>query len=113
MNLSGILVVAAPAHLDEVAAALAALPGVEVHHREAASGRLIVVQEAQTVEQEVDGLRRIQHLPHVALAELVYHYFADNAVFGAPAPSGRDGVPRALAEPAQDAASERSPKPAP
>ena len=81
MNLSGILVVVSPTHLEDVAVALNGLAGVEVHHRDATTGRIIVVQEAESVDQEVDGLRRIQALPHVALAELVYHYFEDDETF--------------------------------
>ena len=52
--------------------ALRALPGVEVHQVEA--GRAVVTQE--TGEQE-EGLRRIQALPGVLHAELVYHWFEE------------------------------------
>lgn len=78
MNLSGILVIAAPGRFDEALAALATLPGIEVHHADAATSRAVVVQEAPTVDAEVEGLRRIQALPPIASAELVYHYFADD-----------------------------------
>ena len=78
MNLSGILVIAAPGRFDEVVAGLPGLPGVEVHHVDAAASRAVVVQEAAGIDQEVDGLRRIQLLPGVASAEMVYHYFGDD-----------------------------------
>lgn len=78
MNLSGILVIVPPAQLADGVAALNALPGVEVFHTEAETGRIVVVQEAATVDAEITGLRRIQQLPHVFMAELVYHYFAEN-----------------------------------
>jgi nitrate reductase NapD len=78
VNLSGILVIAAPGRFDEVVAGLPALPGVEVHHLDAATSRAVVVQEAAGIDQEVDGLRRIQSLPGVASAEMVYHYFGDD-----------------------------------
>lgn len=79
MNLSAILVVASPSVFPDLIPALNALPGVEVHHLDAVTGRLIVMQEAPSVRAEVDGLKRIQALPGVALAELVYHYFAEDA----------------------------------
>ncbi|MGF1642966.1 MAG: chaperone NapD [Thiotrichales bacterium] len=78
MNLSGILVITVPAHFDGVVAALNALPGVEVHHTDPATGRIVVVQEAESVGAEVDGIKRIKALPHVVMAEMAYHYFADD-----------------------------------
>lgn len=77
MNLSGIVVTTTPAHLRRVAAALADLPGVEVHQTDEASARIVVVQEARDVGAEIEGLQRIQALPHVVSAGLVYHYFED------------------------------------
>ena len=75
MNLSGILVVVPPERLSECAADLETLPGVEVHHTDPATGRLIVVQEADDVDAETAGLLAIKARPHVRLAEMVYHYF--------------------------------------
>ena len=85
MNLSGILVVAAPGRLDDVVAGLPALPGVEVHHRDDAGSRVVVVQEATSIDDEVAGIRRIQSLPGVVSAEMVYHYFGDDPMLGAAA----------------------------
>ncbi|CRI63873.1 Periplasmic nitrate reductase, chaperone NapD [Thiocapsa sp. KS1] len=75
MNLSGILVVVPPAQVEDATLALNALPGVEVHHAEPATGRIVVVQEAETVDEEVAALSRIKALPGVMLAEMVYHVF--------------------------------------
>ncbi len=77
MNLSGILVVVPPERLADCAADLATLPGVEVHHSDPATGRLIVVQEADDVAAEMAGLTAIKARPHVRMAEMVYHYFAN------------------------------------
>ncbi|MCM2329552.1 MAG: chaperone NapD [Lysobacter sp.] len=77
MNLSGILVVVLPERLAECAADLSTLPGVEVHHTDPATGRLIVVQEADDVAAEMAGLTAIKARPHVRMAEMVYHYFAN------------------------------------
>jgi nitrate reductase NapD len=82
MNLSGILVVVPPGYLDATMVALASLPGVEVHHHDAASGRIIVTQEGNSVDAEVEGLKRIKALPRVLVAEMVYHYFEDDTGIG-------------------------------
>jgi nitrate reductase NapD len=78
MNLSGILVVAEQNWQAQVSLALAALPGVDVHHVDEPTGRLIAVQEAEDINAEVEGLRRIKALPHVVMAEMVYHYIAED-----------------------------------
>lgn len=77
MNLSGILVVARPERLSAVISELDALPGIEVHQVDEATGRIVVVQEAASLEAEMEGLKRIQATPGVTLAALVYHYFGD------------------------------------
>lgn len=77
MNLSGILVVVTPRRMAEAIGRLNALPGVEVHHSDSATGKIVVTQEAPTVEDEVEGLRRIQMLPHVLVAEMVRHHLDD------------------------------------
>jgi len=78
VNLSGVLVVAKPEWLGQVVDALKILDGVEVHQVEADSGRIIVVQEASDIHAEIDGLKRIKALPHVIMAEMVYHYIGDD-----------------------------------
>jgi len=73
MHYSGILVVVEPSRMSDAAAALESLPGVEVHYRDRERGRLIVVQETTTAEEQQEGLRRIQALPPVWMAALVEH----------------------------------------
>ncbi|MGE5665468.1 MAG: chaperone NapD [Betaproteobacteria bacterium] len=75
MNYSGILVTVAPAASDAMAGTLASLPGVEVHQIDRASGRIVVVQEAASVDAETEGFTRIRSLPGVIDAALVYHRF--------------------------------------
>jgi nitrate reductase NapD len=55
------------------------LKGVDVHHCDPATGRIVVTQEAETIQAEVDGLKRIKSLPHVILAEMVYHCFEEDS----------------------------------
>ncbi len=78
MNLSAILVVVPADEIDAASAGLEALPGVEVRHTDPTTGRLLVIQEAADVDTEVEGLRRIQALPGIILAEMVYHHFEDD-----------------------------------
>lgn len=79
MNISGILVVVPPDRMDPTVDALNALAGVSVHYRDDGTGRIVVTQEAESTAAEVAGLERIQALPHVIFAELVYHYVGDGA----------------------------------
>lgn len=89
MNLSGLVVACAPASLDACAAAVAALPGVEVHACDRDGARLVLVQEAADSGAQEEGLRRIQALPGVLHAALVYHYFDE----GGAAPAAPEHVP--------------------
>ena len=78
MNLSGILVVASRDRQQEVVDSLGAMAGVEVHQVDEATGRIVVVQEAEDIHAEIDGLKRIKAVPHVLMAEMVYHYLAED-----------------------------------
>lgn len=78
MNLSGILVVANPDWQGQVVESLNALEGVEVHQVDEATGRIVAVQEAADIHAEIDCLKRIKAVPHVIMAEMVYHYIADD-----------------------------------
>ena len=78
MNLSGILVVSNPEWQGQVVESLKALEGVEIHQVDAETGRIIAVQEAKDIHAEIDGLKRIKAVPHVIMAEMVYHYIADD-----------------------------------
>ena len=51
--------------------------GVEVHHQDAASGKLVITLEAPSVEMSVEMLRSIRTVSGVLLAEPVYHYLDD------------------------------------
>ena len=92
MNLSGILVVVPPDQIVRSVERLNDLAGVEVHQTEAATGRIVVVQEAETIAAEVEGLKRIKKLPNVIMAELVYHYFAEDDQLVGEIPAELDGM---------------------
>jgi nitrate reductase NapAB chaperone NapD len=76
MHFSSILVTAVPASYSQCIHCLESLPGVEVHFRYPDRGRIVVTQETQTMRDQQEGFRRIQSLPEVLAAELVYHYHA-------------------------------------
>jgi nitrate reductase NapAB chaperone NapD len=96
MNISTILVVAPVQRLDAALRAIADIPGVEVHHRHSASGRAIVTYEAKTIRDEVAGLERIKALPDVIMAEMVSHWFADDAAIPADCPPENSRTPSAV-----------------
>ena len=54
------------------------MDGIDVHHIEAATGRIVITQEAATIREEVDGLKRIKALPGIILAEMSYHNFEED-----------------------------------
>ena len=71
---AGVIVIVPPDRVEKCARDLAALSGVDVYHRHAESGRIVVVLEGRTVEKHLETLRRIQTVPDVLVAAPVYHY---------------------------------------
>ena len=78
MNFSAIAVGVSPARQQAVSKAIEALPWAEVFHHDDA-GRLIVIIEGETTEQEIERLKELRHLEDVGYAELVSHYFEEEA----------------------------------
>jgi nitrate reductase NapD len=78
MNISGILVVTAPDNMDATVERLQQMEGIDVHHTDAPTGRIIITQEAETIHDEVDGLKKIRTLPGIILAEMSYHHFEED-----------------------------------
>jgi nitrate reductase NapAB chaperone NapD len=77
MHYSGILVLCEPSHAEACAQDLENCPGIDVYVTEKTSGRIVVVLETNTLEEQQAGLRRVEGRPRVRAAELVYHYFGD------------------------------------
>lgn len=77
MHYSGILVLSDPASCQDCIQELTSCNGVDVYSNDPATGRIVVVLETETLDAQESGLRRVQGLPHVLAAELVYHYFGD------------------------------------
>jgi nitrate reductase NapD len=78
VNISGILVIVSPQRVESMVDQLNGLDGIDVHHIEAATGRIVITQEAETINDEVNGLKRIRALPGIILAEMSYHNFEDD-----------------------------------
>lgn len=92
MNLSGIVVAVFPGKVDACVERLNALPGVEVHNVDHEKNRIVVVQEAKMIADEVEGLKAIKALPDVSFAEMVYHYFAEDEQFIEAIPEDLDAM---------------------
>ncbi len=78
MNLSAVLVVARKDALLAVRERLFGLQGVDVHHVDAAGGRLIITLEASSVDDAVDLMRQVQATDGVLSASLVQQVFGDD-----------------------------------
>ena len=71
-EIASILVQARPEHLDEVEAAILALPGCEVHGRDP-RGKLVIVVDAPDAGALGAMLTAMSQLAHVHAASLVFH----------------------------------------
>jgi len=78
MNISGILVIVSPEKVNSTIEKLSALEGIDVHHIDLPSGRIIITQEAESIHDEVEGLKHIRALPGIILAEMSYHHFEED-----------------------------------
>ena len=83
VHVSSALVHVRPERTEEVARAIAALDGAELHF--AGSGKIIVTLEAATSGAIADQLTAIGRLPGVLAATLVYHEITTPEALGEPA----------------------------
>lgn len=73
-SIAGVVVRSRPMDLARVAGRLAGLPGVDVHHIEASTGRVVITLEADQEDRDQAQLERVRQDPGVLSAELIYHY---------------------------------------
>lgn len=73
-SIAGVVVRSRAVDLPQVVARLATLPGVDVHHIEASSGRVVITLEADQDGHDEAQLERVRREPGVLSAELIYHY---------------------------------------
>lgn len=83
VHISSALVHVHPERTEEIARAVAALDGADVHFAEA--GKVIVTLEAATSAATADLLTAIGGLPGVFAATLVYHEVTTPEALGEPA----------------------------
>ena len=76
MNISSVLIHAAPDHSVQVQQSLADMQGVEVHAAEA-DGRIIVTIEDNSAGLMADALTDMFNIRGVLSANMVYHYCED------------------------------------
>lgn len=79
MNISGVVVRTFPKDIETVTQALGALEGVEVHGANP-DGRLVVTIEQPGERELSDVLTRMQHMPRILSASLIYHQFEDREI---------------------------------
>ena len=79
MNYSSVVITLAAGAEDCALEALTALEGLEVHHVDETSRRVVAVIEAETTGLEADVFERIRRTEGVIDVSLHAHYFEDEA----------------------------------
>ena len=79
MNYSSVVITLAAGAESHALKALSALEGLEVHHVDEASRRVVAVIEAETTGLEADVFERIRSTEGVIDVSLHAHYFEDEA----------------------------------
>lgn len=76
MNISSVIVQTRPERLADVHAALAALPGVEIH-AESPEGKLVITLEDDSTRTAADRYVDLNNIPGVLSAAMVYQFSDD------------------------------------
>lgn len=71
MNVSSIVVKTSAERLEAVVAEINAVPGCQVHFYDE-SGKIVATIEGETIGEEMDTMKRVQNIPHVLSAGLMY-----------------------------------------
>lgn len=79
MNISGVIVRVRPENVAAVRKRLAAIDGVDVHAA-TEDGRLIVTVEEESDRLLADAVLRLNSVPGVLAASMVYHQYDDEEV---------------------------------
>lgn len=79
MNYSSVVITLAAGAESRALKALSALEGLEVHHVDEASRRVVAVIEAETTGLEADVFEQIRRTEGVIDVSLHAHYFEDEA----------------------------------
>ena len=76
MNISGVVVKAYPEKIVSIEDVLVTMDGVEVHGNNE-DGRIVVTVEHESANKVSDILVKIQEVPGVLSAAMIYHHFDD------------------------------------
>jgi len=76
MNISGVLVKAYPQYLSSIEEVLITIEGVEVHGNNE-DGRIVITVEDKSANNISDTLVKIQDVPGVLSAAMIYHQFEE------------------------------------
>lgn len=76
MNVSSVVIKCAPEYIESVVEELRVSGQCEVYAHDEL-GRIIIIIEGETTEEESEKLRIIQGFPHVLSAEMVYAFSED------------------------------------
>lgn len=77
MNISSLVVSVLPENIDRVIDTLAGSGLCDVHFHDRKKGTIVVTIEGKDTGDEMDKMSRIERLPHVLGAALVYAYSGD------------------------------------
>ena len=81
MNVSGIVVKTTPDHLHDVIADINAIDLCEVHFNDD-EGRIVATIEGETIDEQMERMKKIQNMPFVHSANLSYSYCEDEVKTG-------------------------------
>lgn len=79
MNISGLAGLCLPEKLEYCIEHLNALPGIEVYSSDPHTGRMVIVQEAISAQQEAELFRRMSSIDGMLSLNLVCHHAAESA----------------------------------
>ena len=79
MNISSAIVHVVPRRVDTACAALAAMPGVEIHAR-SSEGKVVVTIDDDDTNSAADTYVALHHIPGVMSVAMVYQYSDDGSV---------------------------------
>jgi len=77
MNISGVLIRARPENCEKLKQQLEQVEGVEVHAT-TDDGKLVVTVEASADTTTADTVYKLQDMPGVIAASMIYHHFEDD-----------------------------------
>ena len=75
LHVAGLLVTAVPGELSDVVRQLAAAPGLQVHARDDATGRIVVTMATASIDEQEAQFAWAQTVCGVRAVDLVCHYF--------------------------------------